>query len=271
MRLYQSGALLTGARNELIRRGGVLVDGPRIVAAGPLDILLAEYPLPADVVDLGDVTLLPGLVDVHVHLGFDGGPGPVARMRAETDTEQLILMLRSARELLSVGVTTARDLGARSRKYGSDFDPAVADEIAAAGIYVCPTMNAHALALRERFGDALEKVIMGLYSGGVQIIAGTDAGIDNCPHDAYISVLSYLELVGARGVEHPPAPYRDRRPAGPPPSGLLPNGLLPMEPSSGPLGREPFPSGPPPGAEPAVAGPAAAASALATPAGPSSR
>jgi hypothetical protein len=29
MRLYQSGALLTGARNELIRRGGVLVDGPR--------------------------------------------------------------------------------------------------------------------------------------------------------------------------------------------------------------------------------------------------
>jgi imidazolonepropionase-like amidohydrolase len=103
------------------------------------------------------------------------------------------------------------------RKYGSDFDPAVVDEIAAAGIYVCPTMNAHAIALRERFGDALEKVIMGLYSGGLQFIAGTDAGIDNCPHDAYISVLSS------------------------------------------------------PGAEPAVAGPAAAASALATPAGPSSR
>jgi hypothetical protein len=166
------------------------------------------------------------------------------------------------------------------RKYGSDFDPAVVDEIAAAGIYVCPTMNAHALALRELFGDALEKVIMGLYSGGVQIIAGTDAGIDNCPHDAYISVLSYLELVVARGVEHRPAPYRDRRPAGPLPSGLLPNGpipsepssgLLPSEPSSGPLGREPFPSGPSPGAEPAVAGPAAAASALVTPAGPSSR
>jgi hypothetical protein len=83
---------------------------------------------------------------------------------------------------------------------------------------------------------------MGLYSGGVQIIAGTDAGIDNCPHDAYISGLNHLELVVARGVEHRPAPYRDRRPAGPPP-----------------------------GAEPAVAGPAAAASALATPAGPSSR
>ena len=95
MRLYQSGALLTGARDELIPRGAVLVDGPRIIAAGPADTPMAEHPVPADVVDLGDVTLLPGLVDAHVHLGFDGGPGPVARMKAETGTEQLILMLRS--------------------------------------------------------------------------------------------------------------------------------------------------------------------------------
>lgn len=58
--------------------------------------------------------ILPGLVDAHVHLGFDGGPDPVARMRSATDAELLILMLRSARELLGAGVTTARDLGARS-------------------------------------------------------------------------------------------------------------------------------------------------------------
>ena len=181
-------------------------------------------------------------------------------------------------------------------------------------IYGCPTMNVHALTLRERFGDALEKVIMGLYSGGVQIIAGTDAGIDNCPHDAYISglealamvglpaveildaatlraaralgvddrtgtiepgkdadliavrgdprtdisVLNHLELVVARGVEHRPAPYRNRRPAGPPRSGLLSSGPDP--------GAQPTR-----GAQPAVAGPAAMASALVMPAGPSPR
>ncbi len=60
-----------------------------------------------------DGTIMPGLVDTHVHLGFDGGPAPVDRMNAESDPEQLVLMLRNARELLSAGVTTARDLGAR--------------------------------------------------------------------------------------------------------------------------------------------------------------
>jgi len=332
MRLYQTAALLTGAHSELIPDAGVLVDGSRIVAAGPLGALTAEHGLPPDVVDLGDLTLMPGLVDAHVHLGFDGGPAPVDRMKAETDTEQLILMLRSARELLSVGITTARDLGARSfldiavraaiasgmaegprlvtaarpltptgghcwfmggecdsadelrrmvrlhhkmgadfvkvmstggfmtegappwsaqfspaeldavvteahrlgkrvaahahgrqgiaqavaarvdtiehcsfagpdRKYGSDFDPVVVEEIAAAGIYVCPTMNVHALTMRDRFGDALEKVIMGLYSVGAQLIAGTDAGIDNCPHDAYVPGLEALAMVGLPATE----------------------------------------------------------------------
>ena len=58
-------------------------------------------------------TIMPGLIDTHVHLGFDGGPAPVDRMNTESDPEQMVLMLRSARQLLSAGVTTARDLGAR--------------------------------------------------------------------------------------------------------------------------------------------------------------
>jgi hypothetical protein len=43
------------------------------------------------------------------------------------------------------------------RRYGLDFDPAVVAEIAAAGIYVCPALNGHALTLRERLGGALER------------------------------------------------------------------------------------------------------------------
>ena len=62
-------------------------------------------------------------------------------------------------------------------------------------------MNVHALTLRDRFSHALDRVIMRLYPGGAQIIAGTDAGIDNCPHDAYVSGLEALAAVGLPAAE----------------------------------------------------------------------
>ena len=46
MRLYQMGALLTGAHSDLIPDAGVLIDGTRIVAAGPLGSLAAEHATP---------------------------------------------------------------------------------------------------------------------------------------------------------------------------------------------------------------------------------
>jgi imidazolonepropionase-like amidohydrolase len=105
---------------------GALVIGDRTVDwVGPAGALPAEYAtLPRT--DYHGSTIMPGLIDSHVHLGFDGGPNPAARMRGETDQQQLVLMLHSARDLLGVGVTTARDLGARAY-----LDVVVRDAIAA--------------------------------------------------------------------------------------------------------------------------------------------
>ena len=93
--------------------GGAVVIGDRTVDwAGPAVALPAEYrSLPRT--DYPAATIMPGLIDSHVHLAFDGGPNPAARMRAETGEQQLMLMLHSARQLLGIGVTTARDLGGR--------------------------------------------------------------------------------------------------------------------------------------------------------------
>jgi imidazolonepropionase-like amidohydrolase len=93
--------------------GGAVVIGDRTVSwAGPATSLPGEYrALPQT--DYPGSTILPGLIDSHVHLGFDGGPNPAARMRGATDGQLLALMLHSARILLGVGVTTARDLGDR--------------------------------------------------------------------------------------------------------------------------------------------------------------
>ncbi|GAA3666459.1 metal-dependent hydrolase family protein [Microbacterium marinilacus] len=111
--LYVADRLLHTDPVSVVGNGGVLVRDGLIAWAGPMseyDAAIAD-----DVVreELGDVTLMPGLIDAHVHLGFDGGDDPVGRMRRESDVEQAMLMLRSARELLGAGVTTARDLGAR--------------------------------------------------------------------------------------------------------------------------------------------------------------
>jgi imidazolonepropionase-like amidohydrolase len=102
--------MITG--DETVAGGAVVVGDRTVDWAGPAAALPAEYTtLPRT--DYPDSTILPGLIDSHVHLGLDGGPEPVARMRAETDEQQLILMLHSARDLLGVGVTSARDLGGR--------------------------------------------------------------------------------------------------------------------------------------------------------------
>lgn len=79
----------------------VTVSGGRVAAVragGPADL------------DLGDVTLLPGLVDCHVHLAFDAGPDPVARLDEPGLGDRMRL---AARRQLAAGVTTVRDLGDR--------------------------------------------------------------------------------------------------------------------------------------------------------------
>jgi imidazolonepropionase-like amidohydrolase len=89
----------------------VLVTDGRIaeVAFGPR----AAIPPDAEPVELPGATLLPGLVDTHVHLAFDGSTDPVGALAARDDEALLAAMADAARAQLRAGVTTVRDLGDR--------------------------------------------------------------------------------------------------------------------------------------------------------------
>jgi imidazolonepropionase-like amidohydrolase len=94
--------------------------------------------------DLGEVTLLPGLIDVHVHLGFDASPDPVAQMQADDDLTLLLRMRHFAHAALRGGVTTVRDLGDRNflavtlrEWFRQNAEPG--PEILAAGPPITPT------------------------------------------------------------------------------------------------------------------------------------
>jgi imidazolonepropionase-like amidohydrolase len=111
VQVVRAARLFDGASPRLIQQPMVVIDAGRITGVEPGPI---EAPSDAAVVDLGDVTLLPGMIDAHVHLGFDASPDPVAQMLVDSDATLLLRMRLAARRALAAGITTVRDLGDRN-------------------------------------------------------------------------------------------------------------------------------------------------------------
>ena len=63
--------------------------------------------------DIGDVTMLPGLIDAHVHLTLDADQNPEDALRKSTETI-LLRAIGNAQSALKAGVTTVCDCGARN-------------------------------------------------------------------------------------------------------------------------------------------------------------
>jgi imidazolonepropionase-like amidohydrolase len=110
MLAIRSAQLFDGMADQLRPRPLVLVDQGRII---DVDFTGADPPEGAELVELGEVTLLPGLIDSHTHLVFDASNDPVGHL-AEVDDDQLLEQCRDrAKAALAAGITTLRDLGDR--------------------------------------------------------------------------------------------------------------------------------------------------------------
>jgi imidazolonepropionase-like amidohydrolase len=102
--------LLQGTGARQVADAAVLVEGGRVAYAGPA----AGLPAAAAGVEVREFpggTLLPGLVDVHVHLVASAGPDLAADI-PRTEAERTLAAVHNARRQLDQGVTLVRDLGA---------------------------------------------------------------------------------------------------------------------------------------------------------------
>ncbi|MFG2139966.1 amidohydrolase family protein [Streptomyces sp. NPDC048650] len=111
--LITAERVITGPADRVIDEGAVLVDSGVITAVGTAARLSATVDAGVPRLRCPGATVLPGLIDCHVHLAFDAGPDPIrAVARAEAD-ELAAAMADRAQQLLAAGVTTVRDLGDR--------------------------------------------------------------------------------------------------------------------------------------------------------------
>jgi imidazolonepropionase-like amidohydrolase len=103
----RSARLLDVAKGELVEPGELLIEGERIAEVAPMSV-----PPDASVVDLGDLTLLPGLMDMEVNLLL-GGPDHASPLNPVQDDPAVrtLRAVANARRTLRAGFTTVRNLG----------------------------------------------------------------------------------------------------------------------------------------------------------------
>ena len=101
--------------------GEILVQGDRIAAIGPT----VAHPSGAQIIDLGDATVLPGLIDAHVHLFLHPGAQDLQTVQ-ESVPQRTIMATLAARDDLMAGFTAERDMGTEG---AGAADTAVRDAI----------------------------------------------------------------------------------------------------------------------------------------------
>src|SRR5499427_6363141 len=158
--LVKAGRLLDPRTGKVLSPAAVLIENDKIKEVGAPSHVQANAPAGAKTIDLGNATLLPGLIDSHTHLLVDPiAPAEVERARhyngafapdlllaiVESPNKRVLLGAQTAREDLESGITTVRNLG----HSGIDGDTELRDAINA-GRLVGPRILASARKLITR-------------------------------------------------------------------------------------------------------------------------
>lgn len=167
--VLRAAFLYDGTSATLMPNPTVVLDDGRIVAVESG----GAVPAGATVVDFIGATLLPGLIDTHVHLAFDASPDPVAALAARDDAAALAAMTEAARQAARGGVTTVRDLGDRdylSLTLRAAQDPTLPTVVAAGPPITSPGGHCHFLGGEATGVDGVRAAVRARAERGVDVI-----------------------------------------------------------------------------------------------------
>jgi len=119
--VLRAARLLDVKTGSMLKPGEILVQGERIVEVGSP----VKHPAGTEVIDLGDSTLLPGLIDTHIHLFLHPGAEDLQTVQ-ESVPQRTITATLAARDDLMAGFTAERDMGTEG---AGSADTAVRDAI----------------------------------------------------------------------------------------------------------------------------------------------
>jgi imidazolonepropionase-like amidohydrolase len=105
----KAAALVDTERGRLIQNPALVISGNRIVKVGTHSTL--EVPEGAEIVDMGEQTLLPGLMDMHVHLASAPKDVPFLESMLQSIPRKTLNVVTHAEATLLAGFTSVRDVG----------------------------------------------------------------------------------------------------------------------------------------------------------------
>ncbi len=168
--LYRGGSIF-GEAGDLLTDHALLIEGDRIVRVAPS----AEFVgFAGMVVDTTGGTLLPGLIDCHVHLTLGGQPNPALVLAEERPAVTALQALKRAKDTLTNGVTALRDCG------GKDYIDLAVRDACNSGQFVGPTIRASGRIIcmtgghGNRFGRAADGADEVVKAVREQVHAGSD-------------------------------------------------------------------------------------------------
>ena len=161
-------------RGHKLERGTLVIDGDRILAIGPDQTV--RVPKGAQRVDGRGLTVLPGLIDCHVHFCLGAEADVVAAVEGESSAVTLLKAAELARRTLRAGFTTVRDVGFRDHavfalKRAIEAGLTPGPRILAAGLAICMPGGHARFIGREADGvEAVRAAVRDQLAAGAEVI-----------------------------------------------------------------------------------------------------